>query len=467
MLTTDQIIACRLDFLTFIKAVTPGGTKDNWHINTICTALERVVCGDISRLIINVPPSSGKTFLSVINFMAWSLGNFPDSQFIHLSYTKGIAAKNSNLCRWLMMSKEYQEIFPDVRLRKDSKAKHEFHTEQGGFVYAAGFDGTITGYHAGKKHTDDFRGAIIFDDAHKIGEAQSKIRREHVIDNYYQNVPSRVNRPTTPIVGIGQRSHAEDLYGVLLAEENGKKWKHISIPVLDENDKSFYENDFPAAQYITMREKFPYIFYSQFQQHPTILGGNLIKTDFFVRYSVLPPIKYRVIYADTAQKTKEHNDYSVFECWGYGEDGKIYLIDMIRGKWEAPQLKQRAVDFWNSHSKDPKWRQCGALRTLKIEDAASGTGLIQELKQQYRIPIQSITRVKDKYTRLTDVVDYIHSGYVCLPQESPFVNEFVVECQSFTADDTHAHDDQIDPMIDAITDMLASGNITKVWESIL
>ncbi len=55
-----------------------------------------------------------------------------------------------------------------------------------------------------------------------------------------------------------------------------------------------------------------------------------------------------------------------------------------------------------------------------------------------------------------DVLPYQTAGYVHIPQEAPFVTDFISECEAFTADDTHAHDDQIDPMCDAINDMCAT-----------
>jgi predicted phage terminase large subunit-like protein len=66
-----------------------------------------------------------------------------------------------------------------------------------------------------------------------------------------------------------------------------------------------------------------------------------------------------------------------------------------------------------------------------------------------------------------DVLGYIESGYVVLPDGAPFVNDFVAECEAFTADNSHLHDDQVDPMMDAITDMLAQGNAVRVWENAL
>lgn len=167
---------------------------------------------------------------------------------------------------------------------------------------------------------------------------------------------------------------------------------------------------------------------------------------------MVPPLRYRKIFADTAQKTAERNDYSVFECWGAGEDGRIYLLDMIRGKWPAPELKRRAIAFWEKHKAGGE--HDAPLRQLVIEDKSSGTGLIQDIQASGGIPVKGVERTKDKLTRVMDVVSYIDSGLVFVPEAASFVSDFIGECEAFTADDTHANDDQIDPMVDAINDML-------------
>jgi predicted phage terminase large subunit-like protein len=77
-----------------------------------------------------------------------------------------------------------------------------------------------------------------------------------------------------------------------------------------------------------------------------------------------------------------------------------------------------------------------------------------------------VQRSKDKYTRVSDILGYIESGYVSLPIDSPFICDFVAECEAFTADDSHAHDDQIDPMCDAITEMLQSNGL-RAWENMI
>lgn len=441
----------------------------NWiqapHHKIICDALMRVYRGECKRLIINVPPRYSKTELVVVNFAAWAMGNAPDAEFIHTSYSGTLATNNSFQARELVQYDEYREIFPEVEIRGDSNAKNEWRTLNGGVFYATGAMGTITGYGAGK-HRDGFGGAIIIDDPHKADEAKSNIKRRNVIEWFSTTLESRKNSINTPIILIMQRLHQEDLAGWLLNGGNGEEWEHISLPALRDDGTALWPAKHDVETLKRMEASNRFVFAGQYQQRPTAQGGNIIRGEWFQLYDIAPRIKYRMIYADTAQKTAEHNDYSVFEEWGLGEDGKLYLLDMIRGKWEIPELERRAPSFWNKcKAEDMATR--GQLRQMKIEDNASGTGLIQRIRIDHRIPVAGIKRSKDKYTRVTDVLGYIESGYVCLPRNAPFLSDFVGECEAFTADDSHPHDDQIDPMVDAINDMLAGGNTAQLWERMI
>ena len=435
------------------------------HHAAICDALMRVFRGECKRLIINVPPRYSKTELAVVNFAAWAMGKAPDSEFIHTSYSGTLAANNSFQARELVQYDEYRHIFPEVEIRGDSNAKNEWRTTEGGVFYATGAMGTITGYGAGK-HRPSFGGAIIIDDPHKADEAKSNVKRRNVIEWFSTTLESRKNSKDTPIILIMQRLHQEDLAGWLLNGGNGEKWEHIMLPALRDDGTALWPEKHDAETLKRMEASNRFVFAGQYQQRPTVQGGNIMRGDWFQLADVPPRIKYRVIYADTAQKTAEHNDYSVFEEWGLGEDGKIYLLDLIRGKWEIPELERRAPAFWNK-AKSRDMAAMGQLRQMKIEDNASGTGLIQRMKLDHRIPVAGIKRTKDKYTRLSDVVGYIESGYVCLPRNAPFLSDFVGECEAFTADDSHPHDDQVDPMIDAINDMLAGGNTVQLWERMI
>lgn len=448
MLATE-IADLRTDLLTFSRAMFYARKgvemKQNWHQREICSALERVVIGDCKRLIINVPPRSGKTELAVINFMAWCMGNFPDSEFIHASYSKRLATSNAYAVRAIMQGEKYLEIFSDTELAGDSRAKDEFRTAQGGIVYATGADGTITGYGAGKMRAD-FGGAIIIDDAHKAGEANSKTMRKNVLDWFSNTMESRKNSGDTPIIVIMQRLHEMDLSGWLLSGANGEKWEHLNIPALTPDDESFWPEQFFLSDLIRMREANSYVFAGQYMQSPVPIGGGIFKAEWWRYYTIIPRFKWRAVFGDTAMKTKEQNDYSVFQCWGESLDGQAVLVDQIRGKWEAPELLAQARAFWNKHKADNN----GTLRAFKVEDKASGTGLIQTLKRE-GVPIVGIQRSIDKVTRAMDSAPLMQSGNVLIPEGAPWLADYLSEFSGFP---NGAHDDQVDPTMDAIRDIL-------------
>jgi len=60
LLSVEDIVECRTDLLAFTKTIFKSikGVDFivNWHHKRICDTLERVVIGDITRLIINIPP---------------------------------------------------------------------------------------------------------------------------------------------------------------------------------------------------------------------------------------------------------------------------------------------------------------------------------------------------------------------------------------------------------------------------
>lgn len=417
------------------------------HHAIICNALERVVAGYCPRLIINIPPRSGKTELAVKNFIAWCMGNFPDSEFIHASYSKRLATTNTWETRAIMQHEAFSDAFGPVKFRDDSNAKDEFRTDAGGIVYATGSEGTITGFGAGKMR-DTFGGCIIVDDPHKAGEGNSDLMRQNVINWFQTTMESRANnKPHTPVIIIMQRLHEMDLSGWLLSGGNGEEWEHINIPAITPDGNSFWPGQFPIDELRRMERANAYVFAGQYMQRPAPLGGGIFKDEWWQYWRVIPPaLEYRTIYGDTAMKTKEQNDYTVFQCWGKSMIGQAVLLDQVRGKWEAPELLVQARAFWAKHKQTPS---PAPLRAFKVEDKASGTGLIQTLKRE-GVPIVGIQRGIDKTTRAMDVAPLVQSGNVVLPADAPWLSIFLAEASAFP---NAAHDDMVDPMMDAVSDM--------------
>lgn len=437
------------------------------HHHVICDALMDVFYGRTTHLIINMPPRYSKTELAVKLFSAWCYVKNPKCEFIHLSYADILALDNSESIKSVLKSEEFQKLWPHVTIKANKDSKKAWGTEQGGVFYATAAGGPITGFGAGK--LDDFEGdngfggAIIIDDPLKPDDAYSDPKRNGVNRRWDETIKSRFNSTKTPCIVIMQRLHEEDFCGTLLKDEE-YSFRHLVLPaIVDEGlptERALWPQKHSLDALKAMQKKNTYMFSGQMQQRPSPLGGGILKGSWFGRYTVVPPLKYRAVFIDTAQKAKQHNDYQVAELWGIGEDGYLYLLDVMRDKFEAYELEVKVPDFWNKHRADKN----GRLRYMAVEDKSSGTELIQKIRRKIKpvIPVREIPRgpAANKLTRVMDVQGYIESGYVKIPQDAPWVHDFVTECEAFTADDTHAHDDQIDPMCDAISQMLHNGKAT-------
>src|SRR5260370_35337976 len=108
----------RTDPYTFTQAAFPivaaqGRFLRNWHVEAMTYALERVLRGEISRLIITIPPRSLKSICASVVFPAFALGHNPTRKFICVSYSQGLAEKHANDCRALMRSSlNRRSVFP-------------------------------------------------------------------------------------------------------------------------------------------------------------------------------------------------------------------------------------------------------------------------------------------------------------------------------------------------------------------
>lgn len=174
-------------------------------------------------------------------------------------------------------------------------------------------------------------------------------------------------------------------------------------------------------------------------------SGNIFKQSDFKSYVIKPAkFDYMIMTVDTAQKTKEHNDYTVMQAWGLVKDKGIYLMDQVRGKFEFPDLKIMFESFSNKYP----------YNKIYVEDAVSGTALIQSVKMGLTRPIETIIRTKDKYTRAFDVSGYVQSGYVYLNPMSEYYTDLIAELVAFSADGSHKHDDQVDCLVDAVDKLL-------------
>ena len=445
--------------------------------NGLFDYFDKVYNHEITRLNVNVPPRSGKTTLATY-LLVFSLTVNPKSNLIYTSFSQSLLTDIATRVREILEHPIYKAMYPSnvlyeeeetnpvndfwlEYLRKETGrntySNKKITTAQGGICLFSSIGSQITGYGCGIRNGKGFTGALIIDDANKPADIHSQVMRDKVVRYYEETLLSRLNDSGVPIINIQQRLHLEDLSGVL----NDKYgFETLKRPLVDDNGVCQLPSQYTSERIEELKVN-NYMFTSQYQQEPIILGGAVIKREWFKYYNPNDPIEYArlIITADTAMKVKEHNDYSVFIVGGITTDNKLHILDMMRGKWEAPELKTAALSLFERYRyNDITGVSCSGIY---VEDKASGTGLIQEL-QRAGAPIIGLPVDKDKLTRLESVLTYISSGQVLLPYSETygFNPDLLAECEAFTRDDSHSHDDIVDALVYCIQEALVKNNVS-------
>lgn len=440
----------RVCLQSFICFINPAYIVSDFS-QTVCRELEQFLTDAMAGLrpvlILGAPPQHGKSDIVSRYLPAWIFGRNPDLAIGGLSYGKDLASDMNRDVQRIMMGDEYKTLFPSSSLNKkrvvtvELEAKRNSETfeivDHKGRYVSQGVGGPLTG-----KRLDI---GIIDDPIKNAQEALSQTVKDGIWNWYITTFQTRLSQNSGQII-MATRWSVDDLSGRVL--DINPRARTLAFPAISEDGKPLVPELHSLEKLLEQKAGMSDHFWSaMYQQTPVPVGGNIFKDEWWQYYTIPPRIEWRGIYGDTAQKTGTQNDYSVFECWGRSYTGQAILLDLVRGKWEAPELLVQARAFWAKHS---IVEGVGPIRKMAIEDKVSGTGLIQTLKRE-GIPVIAIQRDRDKVTRAYDAAPFIESGNVVLPRNAPWLSDLLAEAAGFP---NAAHDDILDPMMDAISDIL-------------
>lgn len=500
----------------------------NWHHRLMASKIDDLLAGRLvpRNLIINIPPGGTKTEFFSIHFPAYVNALVQEKRLkrfrnLNISFADTLVKRNSRRTRDIIASREYQEFWP-CSFGVNQAEEWEIKDERGrsiGQTVSRSSNGQITGGRGGY-YGPEFSGMVMLDDYNKPVDMLSESRRKSANTLLVNTIRSRRGDKSkehpTPFVSIQQRLHADDATGFMLAGGMGVPFHHVAIPAmidekyiqsLDEPWRSLcwetvkdtdsvvvggvrYWSYWPQMEDVNdllqLWEKDRYTFLSQYQQNPMALTGGIIDTSWFRTYTTLPKLTHRAVYVDTnSGKVEDWLDYTVFTLAGMGVDGNLYIIDVVRGRWDPEDLLKKAEEVWE------KWRLSGSMRVMPlrhmaIEEKQAGQGLITTLKKrsqtpgQLAIPVREIPRGtgQNKLVRCLNVIPQIKTGKVFVPAthtddgqklssifyedgtiagSTEWVLTAMTECAAFSADDSHDNDDILDTWMDAIDDNLISG----------
>ena len=418
------------------------------HLRALSDALESMERGELKRLMVLMPPRHGKSELISLRFPCWYLARHPEDYIVQAGYAESIALTHSRQARDIFISAEMGRLFPDIRHRPERpgqeviiperQAAHEWGTKQGGSYYAVGIGGGLTGR--------GFNIGIIDDPVKDEEEAASQTIRDKVWD-WYQKVFRTRAEPNAAIIVVMTRWHQDDLVGRLLRQAkedpNADQWKVLKFSAIIEG-QALWSERYPIDVLKKIQSSIGgRAFESLYQCNPTAAEGQIIKREWW-KYFREPPQFERTIHSwDTAFKDKTLNDYSVCSVWGEAQNG-YYLLDMWRDKVEFPELKRVAVALYE--------RDIPNL--VLVEDKASGQSLIQELQRNTKIPILPVKVDINKVARANSVTPLIEAGRVFLPENAPWLFDYIEELSAFP---NAEHDDQVDSTTQALSFMRGGG----------
>jgi predicted phage terminase large subunit-like protein len=427
----------------------------NWHIEVLAAKLEDVRRGNCKRLIVNMPPRHLKSDTISIAFPAWVLGHDPTKQLLSVTYAQDLSDNLARRSRTLMTSPFYQALF-DTRISRGREAVSDYETTAGGYRLSTSISGVLTG-----------RGAdiIVIDDPLKADDALSESRRRSVNEWYDNTLRSRLNNQEKgAIIIVMQRLHADDLVAHVQEHES---WDVLSFPAIAEMDEMYdvltpygrrrihRKTDeilqptlLSATRLADLRRGMTeYNFAAQYQQDPQPPSGNIVKRKWLKFYG--PPEKPerfdQIIQSwDTANKDTELSDYSVCTTWGVVRN-HLYLLDVYRRKLDFPSLKRAVLDLARLHK----------AKLVLVEDKASGTQLIQELRAgHFSIVKEAPAMDGDKIMRLHSQTAKIEGQFVLFPKEAPWLEAYLAELISFP---NSKYDDQVDSTVFALAWSTSSG----------
>jgi len=400
------------------------------HLLDLNEKLQYVYKGDISRLMVNMPPRHGKSEMISKYFPAWLLTMNPSCRIMLASYEARFAE------HWCRLAKQvYLRLHPKEKLVIDRGDYWE--TQSGGSLSACGMFGALTGKGA------DY---LIIDDPIKNSlQAYSQTYRDRIYSWYISTAYTRLE-PNGKIIIIQTRWHSDDLAGRIF-QESDEDWTLLNMKAITNNNPLWAER-YPLDVLLTKKKEIgSYWFSALYQQQPIASEYQIFKPSDWQFFTSIP--QGTIIQSwDTAMKDKQMNDYSVCTTWCYSNN-QFYLLDCFREKLLFPALEKTAKLLY------AKWKP----KMVVIEDQSSGTPLLQTLKDDTNIPLKAVKPKGDKVQRSHLVSPHWENKKVFILDGQGWTHDVIDEMARFPAS---AHDDIVDSCVYAVDYLATYGSIGKV-----
>jgi len=453
--------------------------KWGWALDAMCEHLEAVTNGDISHLLMNVPPGCMKSLLVGVMWPAWewTRPELRHLRYIGTSHKQDLAVRDNLKCRRLIQSAWYQSRWPIV-LTSDQNAKTKFENSATGFREAMAFT-SMTGSRGDR---------ILLDDPLSVDGAASEADLLSAETTFLESLPTRINNDDSVIVVIMQRLHEKDTSGIILDKK--LPYTHLMLPMRFEPERKCitsigFSDPRKKDGELLFPERFgpkkvaeleatlgTYATAGQLQQRPTPRGGGLFKTQYVNLWPAdikLPDLTFVLQSYDTAFTEKTANDPTACTVWGIFQQKNrkcALLLDAWDENMNYPALRKKVIADWKAKYGGTPGDQMHPPRradVVLVEEKGSGISLLQDLRQG-NIPVHAYNPGRaDKYARAQMALPIYELDliYVLESTKKPgqpisWAEPFIRQLTTF-GPKVSAHDDYVDTFTQAMIYLRDSG----------
>ena len=411
---------------------------DSPYLNLLYDAVEDITAGREPRLIINLPPGVGKSFVMSVCLSAWYVSHHPSAKVIITQHNEKLATDAVRNVRKILKSPLYQKSFK-TRIDPRLAASGYFGTTDGGSVYAASVAGSITGERAD---------LVIIDDPVPIKHAKNLEHLEKINAQYDAEIASRARGPDSCFVLIMHRLNRNDLTAHLLAKG---EYELLAVPLVAEESTDYVTTygewhravgeqirpgRYSRKQLKNLKTEPLWDFL--YQQGIGKESSVRISEADFILYEWRPDRSIPFVFSvDPGLKGGPNSSRSVIQVWQV-KNGLHCLVDLFAERCDYEGLLV-AMKSMIRH-----WPPSAIL----IEDTANGSALISQLKNRVTCDVYPVVPKKSKYARMAPHLVAIKRGLIGLPMSANWASDWISDMSLFPGGDGNDNVDAFSMMMD-------------------
>lgn len=182
---------------------------------------------------------------------------------------------------------------------------------------------------------------------------------------------------------------------------------------------------------------FPEVYSQEYLNIPIDESTAFFKREDFLESKDVGRLRYYAA-VDFAISQKERADYTVIAVAGVDMEGKVHVVDIRRGRWDALQIIEEMFSVQKRYEPELYTVESGSI------EKAIGPFLKSEMyKRNVFLNLNPLVPTKDKQSRARSLQARMRAGGVCFTTNTDWFPDLQQEMLRFPRD---MHDDQVDAL---------------------